>query len=49
MLGPISVSWNRLFVFVVASLLIAATYALINRSKLGKAMRATFKTAKRPP
>jgi branched-chain amino acid transport system permease protein len=41
-LGPISVSWNRLFVFVVASVLIVATYALINRSKLGKAMRATF-------
>jgi len=41
-LGPISVSWNRLFVFVVASVLIVATYALINRSTLGKAMRATF-------
>ena len=41
-LGPISLSWNRLFVFVVASVLIVATYALINRSKLGKAMRATF-------
>src|SRR5215467_7694344 len=26
-LGPISVSWNRLFVFVVASALIVATYA----------------------
>ena len=34
--------WNRLFVFVVAMALIAATYALINRTKLGKAMRATF-------
>ena len=32
-LGPISVSWNRLFVFVVASLLIGATYALINRTQ----------------
>ena len=41
-LGPVSVSWNRLFVFVVALALIAATYALINRTKLGKAMRATF-------
>jgi branched-chain amino acid transport system permease protein len=41
-LGPVSVSWNRLFVFAVASALIVATYALINRSKLGKAMRATF-------
>ncbi len=41
-IGPVSVSWNRLFVFVVAVALIAATYALINRTKLGKAMRATF-------
>ena len=40
--GSVSVSWNRLFVFVVALALIAATYALINRTKLGKAMRATF-------
>jgi len=41
-LGPVSVSWNRLFVFVVALVLIGATHALINRTKLGKAMRATF-------
>ncbi len=41
-LGPVSVSWNRLFVFVVALGLIAASYALINRTRLGKAMRATF-------
>jgi branched-chain amino acid transport system permease protein len=41
-LGPVSVSWNRLFVFVVALGLIAASYALINRTKLGMAMRATF-------
>lgn len=41
-IGPVSVSWHRLFVLVVALLLIAATYALINRTKLGKAMRATF-------
>ena len=41
-LGPISVAWLRVFVFVVAALLIAATYALIQRTKLGKAMRATF-------
>ena len=41
-LGSVSVSYNRLFVFVVALLLIAATYALINRTRLGKAMRATF-------
>jgi branched-chain amino acid transport system permease protein len=41
-LGPVSVSWNRLFVFVVALALIAGSYAMINRTKLGKAMRATF-------
>jgi branched-chain amino acid transport system permease protein len=41
-LGPVSVSWNRLFVFVVALALIGASYALINRTRLGKAMRATF-------
>jgi branched-chain amino acid transport system permease protein len=41
-LGPVSVSWNRLFVFVVALALIIASYALINRTRLGKAMRATF-------
>lgn len=40
--GSISVAWLRVFVFVVAGLLIAATYALIHRTKLGKAMRATF-------
>lgn len=41
-IGPASVSYNRLFVFVVALALIGATYALINRTRLGKAMRATF-------
>lgn len=41
-IGNVSVSWNRLFVFAVAIALIAATYALINRTRLGKAMRATF-------
>jgi branched-chain amino acid transport system permease protein len=40
--GPIFVSWLRLFVLVMALILIGATYALINRTKLGKAMRATF-------
>ena len=40
--GPFSVSYNRLFVFVVALVLIAGSYALINRTRLGKAMRATF-------
>jgi branched-chain amino acid transport system permease protein len=41
-LGPISVAWLRVFVFVAAGMLIVATYALIHRTKLGKAMRATF-------
>ena len=41
-LGPVSVSWTRLFVFVAALALIAGSYALINRTRLGKAMRATF-------
>jgi branched-chain amino acid transport system permease protein len=41
-IGSVSVSWGRVFVFCVATALIAATYALINHSKLGKAMRATF-------
>ena len=41
-LGPVSVSWNRLFVFAVAIALIAGSYAVINRTRLGKAMRATF-------
>ncbi len=41
-LGPLSVSWNRVFVFVIALILIGLTYLLVNRSRLGKAMRATF-------
>jgi branched-chain amino acid transport system permease protein len=41
-IGPVSVAWNRVFVFVVVIALITATYALVNRTKLGKAMRATF-------
>jgi len=41
-LGPASVSWTRVFVFVVAALLIVGTHLLIQRTKLGKAMRATF-------
>jgi branched-chain amino acid transport system permease protein len=40
--GPVSVSVLRIFVLVVASVLIAGTYGLIHFSKLGKAMRATF-------
>ena len=41
-LGPLSVSWNRVYVVVVALLLIVGTYYLVNRTRLGKAMRATF-------
>jgi branched-chain amino acid transport system permease protein len=41
-IGPVSLSWLRIFVLVMALLLIASTYFLINRTKLGKAMRATF-------
>jgi len=41
-IGPFSVSWLRLFVLCAASVLIAVSYYLINRTKLGKAMRATF-------
>jgi branched-chain amino acid transport system permease protein len=41
-LGPLSVSWNRVYVFAIALLLIGATYFLVNRTRLGKAMRATF-------
>jgi branched-chain amino acid transport system permease protein len=40
--GPISVAWLRVFVLLAAALLIVATYVLIHRTKLGKAMRATF-------
>jgi len=40
--GPISVSPLRIFVLLVALLLIGGTYALIHRTKLGIAMRATF-------
>jgi branched-chain amino acid transport system permease protein len=40
--GPVSVSWIRVFVLVCALALIGITYLLINRTKLGKAMRATF-------
>jgi len=41
-IGTLSVSWNRVFVFGIAILLIALTYFLVNRTKLGMAMRATF-------
>jgi len=41
-LGPVSVAWNRVFVFGMALLLIVASYKVINGTKLGRAMRATF-------
>jgi branched-chain amino acid transport system permease protein len=41
-LGGLSVAWSRLFVFAVATVLIGATYALVDRTRLGRAMRATF-------
>jgi branched-chain amino acid transport system permease protein len=41
-LGAVSISWNRLFVLLAALCLLAATYALISFTKLGRAMRATF-------
>ena len=40
--GPLSVSWLRVFVLFTALALIVAAYAVVNRTKLGKAMRATF-------
>jgi len=41
-LGPVSVAWIRVFVFCVAVLLIIGAHLLIHRTRLGKAMRATF-------
>jgi branched-chain amino acid transport system permease protein len=41
-LGPVSIAPLRVFVFVLAAGLIAASYVLIHRTKLGRAMRATF-------
>jgi len=40
--GPISIAPLRVFVLVLAGTLIAASYLLIQRTKLGRAMRATF-------
>ena len=40
--GPLSVTWLRVFVLFAALALIAAAYLLVNRTKIGKAMRATF-------
>jgi branched-chain amino acid transport system permease protein len=44
-IGPVSISWLRVFVLFVALLLIVGSYLLIQRTKLGKAMRATFQDA----
>jgi len=44
-IGPVSISWVRVFVLAAALLLIAGSYLLIHRTKLGKAMRATFQDA----
>jgi branched-chain amino acid transport system permease protein len=41
-IGPVSVSPLRVFVLIMALVLIASTYALIHRTKLGMGMRATF-------
>ncbi|GGF50403.1 branched-chain amino acid ABC transporter permease [Azorhizobium oxalatiphilum] len=41
-IGPVSVAWVRLFVFAAALVLIGVTYLTINRTRLGRAMRATF-------
>ena len=41
-LGPLSVSWIRVFVFLMAALLIVVAHLFIHSTKLGKAMRATF-------
>jgi branched-chain amino acid transport system permease protein len=44
-IGPVSISWLRVFVLAAALLLILGAYVLIHRTKLGKAMRATFQDA----
>ena len=41
-IGSVSLSWLRVFVLVAAMLLMVATYFLIHRTPMGKAMRATF-------
>ncbi|MEA2833875.1 MAG: branched-chain amino acid transport system permease protein [Methylobacteriaceae bacterium] len=44
-LGPVVVTQSRLFVVLMCAILIAAAHLLIQRSKLGRAMRATFQDA----
>jgi branched-chain amino acid transport system permease protein len=43
--GPLSIAPLRLFVFVASGALIAAVYLVIHRTRLGRAMRATFQDA----
>jgi branched-chain amino acid transport system permease protein len=40
--GPVSVAPLRIFVFAVSGLLILGAHLLLSRTKLGRAMRATF-------
>ena len=40
--GPLSVSWIRIYVLAVALVMICVTYYVVNRTRLGKAMRATL-------
>jgi branched-chain amino acid transport system permease protein len=40
--GPVSVAPLRVFVFAVAAALIAGAHLLLSRTRLGRAMRATF-------
>jgi len=44
-LGAVSVAPLRIFVFVVSGLLILGAHLLLSRTKLGRAMRATFQDA----
>jgi branched-chain amino acid transport system permease protein len=41
-LGPVVITEGRIFAVVVGAIAIALVYCLVNRSKLGRAMRATF-------
>ncbi len=41
-IGPVSLSWLSIFVFVVAALLIIGSRSLIHHTKLGRSLRATF-------
>jgi branched-chain amino acid transport system permease protein len=41
-IGPVSVSWLSIFVFAAAALLILGSHALIQHTKFGRSLRATF-------